>query len=59
MCASAATGSRRWRAVAHIPESQRVPAERRERFLEGAFGLGKPPRAPDAGEADASTFTSG
>lgn len=39
--------------VAHIPEAQRVDAERLERVLHGAFGLGKPPSAP---EADESSF---
>ena len=42
--------------VAHIPESQRAEAERLERVLHGAFGLGSPPPAPEAPTADESSF---
>ncbi len=42
--------------VAHIPESQRAEAERLERVLKGAFGLGAPPPPPEAPPADESSF---
>lgn len=42
--------------VAHIPESQRAEAERLERVLKGAFGLGTPPPPPEAPPADESSF---
>lgn len=42
--------------VAHIPESQRAEAERLERVLRGAFGLGSPPLPPEPPAADESSF---
>lgn len=42
--------------VAHIPESQRAEAERLERVLRGAFGLGSPPPPPEPPSADESSF---
>ena len=42
--------------VAHIPDSQRVEAERLERVLHGAFGLGTPPPPAEAPNVEDSSF---